>query len=229
MRVTPDSPVQDKDSYLFQWDTAARRYFSHFEIHKNSAREGLRKLFQNFLTRNRDPIQYEQRFRAIDAIVTRQLLGEISSDEISELNSIVGSPNGTFFLGSNKEPASLWGWKIYPLLGLWAVCSGIAVYTRFIKGYNNLWLIAGYVPMWSYLIYGAARQPNQEIQNAYNYLLAKRAATCELQANTKKFNQNEFTKSEQYKSLRQALEARNITLYQLEAELVEKVNAGTIK
>ena len=78
MRVTPESPVQDRESFLFQWDTAARRYFNHFEIHKNAAREGLRKLFQNLLTRNHDPIQFEHRFRDIDAIATRQLLGEIS-------------------------------------------------------------------------------------------------------------------------------------------------------
>ena len=56
MRVTPESPVQDRDSYLYQWDTAARRYFNHFEIHKQAAREGLRRLMQNLLTRNRDPI-----------------------------------------------------------------------------------------------------------------------------------------------------------------------------
>ena len=71
MRVTPESPVQDKNSYLFKWDSAARQYFNHFEVHKNSAKEGLRRLFHNFLTRNRDPIQFEHRFRDIDAIATR--------------------------------------------------------------------------------------------------------------------------------------------------------------
>jgi hypothetical protein len=71
MRVTPESPVQDKNSYLFKWDSAARQYFNHFEVHKNSAKEGLRRLFQNFLTRNRDPIQFEHRFRDIDAIASR--------------------------------------------------------------------------------------------------------------------------------------------------------------
>lgn len=118
---------------------------------------------------------------------------------------------------------------MYPILALWGLSTGIAVYGRFLRGYNNLWLIAGYVPLWTYLLYGACRQPTQEIQNAYNYLLAKRAATCELQANTKRFKQNDFTHSDQYRTLRQALESRNITLYQLEAELVEKINSGAIK
>lgn len=116
-----------------------------------------------------------------------------------------------------------------PIIALWGLSTGIALYGRFIRGYNNLWLIGGYVPLWAYLFYGLGRQPTQEIQNAYNYLLAKRAASCELEANTQRFNKNEFTKSEQYRTLRQALESRNISLYQLEAELIEKINSGAIK
>jgi len=140
------------------------------------------------LTRNRDPIQFEHRFRDIDAIATRQLLGEISSDEVAELNGTLGAKNGTWYVRGNKEPAVLWGWKIYPILALWGISTGIALYARFLRGYSNVWLIGGYIPLWSYLFYGAARQPTQEIQNCYNYLLAKRAATCELQANTARFN-----------------------------------------
>jgi len=45
MRVTPESPVKDRDTYLYQWDTAARKYFNHFEIHKQAAKESLRRLF----------------------------------------------------------------------------------------------------------------------------------------------------------------------------------------
>ena len=229
MRVTPDSPVQDRDSYLFQWDSAARRYFNHFEIHKNASREGLRRLFQNFLTRNRDPIQFEHRFREIDSYATRQLLGEISHDEVSELNSALGSRNGSLYTLSKKDPATLHAWKLYPTLFFGGISGGIAMYARFIRGYNNLWLVGGFFPLAGYSLYSWARQPDQELQNCYKYLLAKRAATCEMQSNGKKFNENEFAQSEQFKQLRQALEARNITLYQLEAELAGKINAGSFK
>ena len=41
MRVTQESPVEDKSSFLYKWDTTARKYFNHFEIHKNGAKEGL--------------------------------------------------------------------------------------------------------------------------------------------------------------------------------------------
>lgn len=90
MRVTPESPVADKDSYLHKWDTQARKYFDHFEIHKQSAREGVRRLFQNVLTRFKDPIQYRHRYADVDAIVYRQLLGDISKEEVSELNKVLG-------------------------------------------------------------------------------------------------------------------------------------------
>ena len=229
MRVTPESPVSDKQSYLYQWDSTARKYFNHFEIHKQASREGLRRLFQNIFTRGRDPIQFEHRFREVDTLVNRQLLGDISEDEVSELNSVLGTPNGSFYYKSNKEPAGIIAWKIYPILAIWGLSTAIAGYARVIKGYNNLWLIGGYVPLWTYLFYNYARQPTVEIDNTYRYLLAKRAATCELQSNQSKFLQNEFAKSDKLGQLKAALEARNLTVYQLEAELVQKINAGNFK
>ena len=180
MRVTPESPVQDRESYLFQWDTAARKYFNHFEIHKNASREGLRRLFQNFLTRNRDPIQFEHRFREIDSYASRQLLGEISHDEVKELNASIGKRQGTYYTLSMKDPATLHAWKIFPILAFTGVSYGIAGYARFVKGYSNLWLVGGFVPIWGYLFYNYASQPDQELQNCYKYLQGKRAATCEL-------------------------------------------------
>jgi hypothetical protein len=148
---------------LFQWDTAARRYFNHFELHKQAAREGLRGLFQNLLTRNRDPIQFEHRFREVDTLSTRQLLGDISQEEVHELNKVVGGPRGLYFTKGWKDPASIFGWNVYSLLALYGVSVSTAVYGRFVRGYNNLWLVAGFVPFWTYVLYNWARQPNQDI------------------------------------------------------------------
>ena len=187
MRVTPESPVSDRDSYLFSWDTAARRYFNHFEIHKNSARENVKKLLQNFLTRGRDPMQYEHRFREIDAAALRQLLGDISHAEVKELNSVIGCNTWRYYFKSWKEPAAITSFNILPLASLYAAALGIVGYTKIIKGYNNLWLVAGFIPFWTYAFYNYARQPTGEIENCYRYLLAKRAATCELEQNQKKF------------------------------------------
>jgi hypothetical protein len=227
MRVTPESPVQDKQSYLYQWDTTARQYFNHFEIHKQAAREGLRRLFQNLFTRNRDPIQFEHRFREVDTLVNRQLLGDISEDEVHELNSAFGQSNSSFYFKGMKEPASIIAWKLYPIISIGGLSTAIAGYARFVKGYNNLWFVGAYAPLWTYLFYNYVRQPTIEVDNCYRYLLAKRAATAELQANQARFVQNGFAQSEKLGALRAALESKNITIYQLEADIVGKINAGS--
>lgn len=198
MRVTPESPVQDRDSYLYKWDTTARRYFDLFEVHKNSTREHLRRIYQSFLTRNRDPVQYSYRYEEVDNYTIRQLLGDISHQEVHELNSVFGTRYGLFFTKGVKEPASIVAWRVMPFAALWGFGAGVAAYGKFVKGYNILWLAAGFAPFWTYAVYNYFRQPTQNVENCYRYLLAKRAATCELDQNQKLFNQNGFVSSPEF-------------------------------
>ncbi len=58
MRVDAESPVKDQNSFLYKWDSTSRYWFNHFEIHKKGAKDGLQRLFQNPLTRYRDPILF---------------------------------------------------------------------------------------------------------------------------------------------------------------------------
>jgi hypothetical protein len=67
------------------------------------------------------------------------------------------------------------------------------------------------------------------LENAYKYLLAKRAATCEHEKNQARFNQNEFTQTPEYQTLQKALRERNITMYELENELLSKLASGELK
>ena len=97
MHVNPDSPVKEKESFLYQWDKTARKYFNHFEVHKHDAKNGLQMLHQNILTRNRDPILFYHRYKDIDSIVYRQLLGDISKDEVRELNRVFCSSTRLLF------------------------------------------------------------------------------------------------------------------------------------
>lgn len=71
MRVSSESPVEDRGSYLYKWDSTARRYFPHFELHKVSAKTSMSNLFSNFLTGWRDPIQYRPRVQEIDVLTYR--------------------------------------------------------------------------------------------------------------------------------------------------------------
>ena len=49
------------------------------------------------------------------------------------------------------------------------------------KGYGLVWLAGAVVPLATALVYNNARQPEQVLQNAYRYILAKRAASVEMQ------------------------------------------------
>ena len=142
---------------------------------------------------------------------------------------MIGLKAGHCYVKSWKEPAGIISWNLYPLTALLGLGYAIGGYARFIRGYNNLWFVAGFVPFWAYAFYNYCRQPTVELENCYRYLLAKRAATCELQANQRRFNENAFTQSEEFGKLRGILEARNITLYQLEHELIDKINSGNFK
>ena len=94
------------------------------------------------------------------------------------------------------------------------------------KGYNNLWLLAGVLPAIAYLGVAYSRQPTVKIENAYRYILAKRVATCEMESNAERMAANEFTKSEQFAALSNLLGERNQTLYDVENDLVERIMAG---
>lgn len=83
----------------------------------------------------------------------------------------------------------------------WAACSALAVYTLAIKRYNILWVAGAYAPLWGLIAYNFARQPQQHVENAYKYLLAKRAATCEHEKNSKRFAENDFVKTPEYAQL----------------------------
>ena len=156
MKVSAQTPVEDKNSFLYKWDSQARKYFNHFEIHKVAAKEGLQSLLQNILTRWRDPIQYRHRYQDIDAYTYRQLLGDISKEEVAELNKVFG---GFYcFSKSQAEPAKIVAYRQYQIYAFAAL--GVAtVGLKFVKGYNVLWLGAAFAPLATYLVYNYLRQP----------------------------------------------------------------------
>ena len=109
---------------------------------------------------------------------------------------------------------------------VWLGCTALAGYAKFVRGYNVLWLVGAYVPLWTTLAYQLARQPTQLYNNCYNYLIAKRTATVQLQEGATNFSQNAFTSSNEFSSLKSQLIAANQTLYELERELVESIATG---
>ena len=72
----------------------------------------------------------------------------------------------------------------------------LGAFGRIVKGYNNLWLVAPILPLAAVACVQKARQPTTLIDNAYRYLIAKRAATAEFEANQAKLMQNSWAQSE---------------------------------
>ena len=77
-------------------------------------------------------------------------------------------------------------------------------------------MIGPFLPLATQWLYNWARPPVQKIENSYKYLLEKRAATCEMEKNAKKFNELPVAKSKEFQSLQALLKKQDITLYQLE-------------
>ena len=166
--------VAADNSYASQWDQSAAKYHTYFEVKKVQAMANINQLRHSFLGFN--PISQRNRASAVDSLYLRQLLGEISHDEVRELNR--QATGGISFSRSRKEPALLVAYDMrsfyaYSIAGL-----AIGLYGRFGKGYNNLWLVAGFLPGAMSLIVGYYRQPQQQIDNAYRYLLEKRSVSA---------------------------------------------------
>ena len=100
------------------------------------------------------------------------------------------------------------------------------MFGRFARGHNNLWLLAAGLPVCTWALVQSSRQPNTLIDNAYRYLIAKRAATAEYEANQAKLMGNEWASSAEYGALSGALSAQGKTLYDLEADLVSQISSG---
>ena len=101
------------------------------------------------------------RFTDIDLLVYRQLLGDISKQEIKEVNRVFGGMSGLHFTKGIAEPASILAYRWIPEYALAAGGVSLAAYARFVKGYNILWFGAAFLPLLSYRLYGYNRQPNQ--------------------------------------------------------------------
>jgi hypothetical protein len=108
------------------------------------------------------------------------------------------------------------------MLGFYsAVGLGFTTYVRVVKGGNNLWLVGGFVPLFSAMLYNKARQPLQDIENGIDYLLARRAATCEMERNMASFKNSEVTKTKEFETLSDHLSGNNTSLLEMESFLLQ--------
>jgi len=77
---------------------------------------------------------------------------------MKELNKVFGGRYRIMRLRKNGQIHALDA----PLLfTAWAGCASLAGYAKFVKGYNVLWLVGGFVPLWTVLLFAFNKQPKQ--------------------------------------------------------------------
>lgn len=159
----------EQSPFLNSWDSKVRKYSQFFQMHTRSAREDLSALAISPLTKWRDVIQRQDRHSAIDSLQLRQQLGEITSEEVSEVNRVFGGNpvTGYQMMRSRKDPALLVAMHKFEFLFFAGAGGALGVYGRVVKGYNNLWLLAPVLPMITFFCVMKARQPTTLIDNTY--------------------------------------------------------------
>ena len=112
------------------------------------------------------------------------------------------------------------------MVGAYAGCAALSIFASFKKGFNRLWLFGAYAPLYSLAFYQYARQPDQLLENCYSYLVQKRRATVEYQQMRANFEAQDFTQTFEYTKLRDNLAGSGKTLYELENDIISKIDGG---
>uniref|UniRef100_A0A7S3JNK8 Uncharacterized protein n=1 Tax=Euplotes harpa TaxID=151035 RepID=A0A7S3JNK8_9SPIT len=121
----------------------------------------------------------------------------------------------------------MFGWN-YCLALFWGYGAGCAAVALLVKKYSIVWMVTPFVPCWLFLLYNYARQPEQDLENAYRYLIAKRAATSLFERNRSKVLETLSQYPNEKEQLAKYLKNNNLTLYDLEAEVYSKLNSGSL-
>ena len=146
--VKEESPVADKASKLFKWDSSVRKYHNEFELNIAALSKGISLLYQNPLTSFRDPTHFGHRYRELLILKHRQQLGDISASEVSEASSALFDGTNMVVLksGAKGEPSHLFSYHL-PILGA-GLGLGLlmGLYGRFVRGTSAIWLAGGLIP-----------------------------------------------------------------------------------
>ncbi len=148
------------------------------------------------------------RYTEIDTLVLRQLLGDVSHDDVKELNRVVATKKH-YFTKAWDEPAKINVWDTFAIGGLLLGGFAFGTYGVVIRRYNLLWLLAAPIPAAYGLLVNYMRQDIEANMNAYRYLLTKRAAIVEYECNSSKVASSD--------KLSKLLASNGATLYDIES------------
>jgi hypothetical protein len=190
------------------------------------AKDDIFLLKNSLWTSWRDTMHFRHRYQKVDSLELRQMLGEVSS---AEVNDCAQNVSGASYQLSraNNEPAKITAISTVPLFGYLGLGAVMGTYGFAVKGYSFLWLAASIIPGALYYKVAMSNQNETLIQNCYRYIIAKRAATCQYEANKAAFESNEVTQSEGYKKMQEGMRTSSKTMYDVEHDLVQRISNGT--
>ena len=187
------------------------------------------RIRKNIFTGWKEQTQIQQWYEVTESVALRAKLGEISSEEVAEVNRVLGGEglDGVTFSLSSKEPALITALSTLPLALMGGLGAGMGLYGKFVLKFNNLWLLGTVVPVAVYQI-ARGNANRDKVDDAYRYILAKRQATVEHEQNAARFAANPWAQSAECQSLASCMSAKGATLYDVEAALVKDIMEGRL-
>ena len=149
-RVNPET-----HPFLAAWESRVSEYRQFFQVHGKAAREDLAKLNSAPQTNWREVTHRQDRYHLIDSIELRRQLGEITHQEVSEVNRVLGG--AYVFTRSNSEPGKLSAWNTVEFLAFAGAGGAMGLFGRFARGHNNLWLLAAGLPVCTWALVQSSR------------------------------------------------------------------------
>ncbi len=222
MQVSKD-PSHDipKGTYMYAWESKARRFFKYFEMHKKAAHEWLQRVRTNPFTKTQEYLRFYSRMMTPDVLELRQQLGDITGAEVSSVNRVVAKDSPYCFRKARGEPAKMVAYRKNILWVAAASTFGVA-YTMIYHRKGLLWWVAPFLPLVFYVLYNRSRQPVEEIANGYRFILAKRTATVQLAEQDKEFAM--LRKSNpKLNELSEYLKVEKKTVYELEQNMIADI------
>ncbi len=222
MQISKDPPHDiPKGSYMYNWETKARRFFKYFEMHKKGAHEWMQRVRVNPFTSTQEFLRFYSRMMTPDILELRQQLGDITGAEVSSVNRVVTKHTPYIFRKARGEPAKMVAYRKNILWVAAASTFGVA-YTMIYHRKGLLWWVAPFVPLVFYVLYNRSRQPVNDIANGYRLILAKRTATAQLAEQDKEFAM--LRKSNpKLNDLADYLKTEKKTMYEMEKEMLDDI------
>ena len=215
---------ESKTQFAEQWDSKARASQGFFKEHIKANRLVMKLNAWNPLTSYRDQFQFTRSRKDNDLLHLRKLLGTVTHKEVWQANRALGFE--VFLWKSHREPALILGWNPLPIALFGAIGVTGQFFGHFYMKYNMLWMVFTMIPVQLYIGLNYFKQPQQHLENAYSFILAKRAASSRLYQFKDEMDAVFKEFPSEHEKLASYLKSKDSNLYKLEAEALNAMDKG---